>query len=223
MVPAAVILILLAYRPRQVLRLMLKLGLLLGVLVHFVAPAAIGGVISQLEPGHLNSALTTTDRTARYDAVTPDVLSHPLLGRGYESYDPQKYRILDNQYLALLITVGLIGLIAYLAIFGAMMLAAHTTIRGPDPRRASLALGAFATVAAIGIASALFDVLSFPHVPYLLFFVGAMIIALREPSPTPEPARLLVTRPVGHAGPTGGMGLSRPSSPEPAREPALAG
>jgi O-antigen ligase len=215
-VPAAAILVLLAYRPRQVLRLMLKLGLLLAVLVHFV--------INQLEPGHFNSALTTTDRTARYDAVTPDVLSHPLLGRGYESYDPQKYRILDNQYLDLLITVGLIGLVSYLAIFGAMMLAAHTTIRGPDPRRSSLALGAFATVASIAIASALFDVLSFPHVPYLLFFVGAMIIALREPSPTPEPARLRVTRPVGHAGgPAAAEGLSRPPSPEPAREPVLAG
>ncbi len=181
--------------------------------MHFVAPAAIGGVISQLEPGHFNSALTTTDRTARYDAVTPDVLNHPLLGRGYESYDPQKYRILDNQYLDLLITVGLIGLVCYLAIFGAMMLAAHKTIRGPDPRRSSLALGAFATVMAIAIASALFDVLSFPHVPYLLFFVGAMIIALREPSPTPEPARLRVTRPLGQAGPAGGVGLARPSSP----------
>ncbi len=222
-VPAAVILILLVYRPRQVLRLMLKLGLLLGVLVHFVAPAAIGGVISQLEPGHFNSALTTTDRTARYDAVAPDVLSHPLLGRGYESYDPQKYRILDNQYLDLLITVGLIGLVSYLAIFGMMMLAAHATIRGPDPWRSSLALGAFATVAAIAIASALFDVLSFPHVPYLLFFVGAMIIALREPSPTPEPARLRVTRPLGQAGPAGGVGLSRPPDPAPAREPVLAG
>jgi hypothetical protein len=225
-VPAAVILILLAYRPRQVGRLMLKLGLLLGLLVHFIAPAAIGGVISQLEPGHFNSALTTTDRTARYDAVTPDVLNHPLLGRGYESYDPQKYRILDNQYLDLLITVGLIGLVSYLAIFGAMMLAAHATIRGPDPRRSSLALGAFATVAAIAIASALFDVLSFPHVPYLLFFVGAMIIALREPSPAPEPARLRITRPVGHAGgPAASADLSGPPSPAPERErePVLVG
>lgn len=223
-VPVAVILLLAVYRPREVLGLMLKLGVLLGVLVHFLAPSAIGGVISQLEPGHINNALTTTDRTARYDAVAPDVLRHPLLGRGYESYDPQKYRILDNQYLDLLITVGLLGLVSYLAIFGAMMLAAHTTIRGPDPRRSSLALGAFATVAAIAIASALFDVLSFPHVPYLLLFVGAMIIALREPSPTPEPARLRVTRPVGHPGPTASAGLSRPSTqPSPAREPVLTG
>ena len=230
-VPAAVILLLIAYRPRAVLRTVGRLGVVLIVIVHFAAPAALGSVISQLEPGHVNSALTTTDRTARYDAVTPDVLRHPLIGRGYESYDPQKYRILDNQYLDLLITVGLIGALAYLAIFAAMMAAAQRTIRGPDPRRASLALAGFATVTAIAIASALFDVLSFPHVPYLLFFVAAMILALREPSPTPEPARLLIARPAGHAGPRAGVLVDeyRPDVEEPAprplapREPVLTG
>ena len=74
--------------------------------------------------------------------------------------------------LGLLITTGLIGLLAYLGIFAAMMSAAHRTIRGPDPKRASLALAAFAAVGVIALASGLFDVLSFPHVPYLLFFVG---------------------------------------------------
>lgn len=230
-VPGAVILMLIAYRPREVLRMVGRLGVVLVVLVHFAAPAALGSVISQLEPGHINSALTTTDRTARYDAVTPDILRHPLIGRGYESYDPQKYRILDNQYLDLLITVGAIGTLAYLAIFATMMGAAQRTIRGPDPRRASLALAAFTTVAAIAIASALFDVLSFPHVPYLLFFVAAMILTLREPSPAPEPARLLIARPTGHAGPRAGVGNrdGGPDGEEPAphrvapREPVLTG
>jgi O-antigen ligase len=228
-VPAAVILMLAAYRPRAVLRTMGGLSLVLLALVHFAAPAALGSVVSQLEPGHVNTALTTTDRTARYDAVVPDILRHPLIGRGYESYDPQKYRILDNQYLDLLITVGLVGTVCYLAIFGAMMAAAHRTIRGPDPRRASLALASLTAVASIAIASALFDVLSFPHVPYLLFFVAAMILALREPSPAPEPARLVPARPVGRVGPRPGLddlgpvpGPDEPAPRLPApREPVL--
>jgi O-antigen ligase len=220
-VPAAVILMLAAYRPRAVLRTMGRLSVVLVVLVHFAAPSALGSVISQLEPGHVNTALTTTDRTARYDAVTPDVLRHPLIGRGYESYDPQKYRILDNQYLDLLITVGLIGTLCYLAIFAAMMSAAQRTIRGPDPRRAALALASFTAIASIAIASALFDVLSFPHVPYLLFFVAAMILALREPSPAPEPARVVPARPVGHAGPRAGHDKPTPESgPGPEAPPA---
>ena len=181
--PVGAILLLVAYRPRTITRSLLGLALVLGVLVHFTSPGALGSVVTQLEPGHFNSVLTTTDRTARYDAVRPDVISNLLLGRGYESYDPHKYRILDNELLGLLITTGVLGLLGYLGVIGSMMTAAHRTIRGPDPKRASLALASFGAVGVIALASGLFDVLSFPHVPYLLFFIGAIIVVLRERSP----------------------------------------
>jgi hypothetical protein len=180
--PAGAMLLLAAYRPRAVARSLLALALVLGVLVHFSSPGALGSVLSQLEPGHFGGVLTTTDRTARYDAVRPDVLSHLLLGRGFQSYDPHKYRILDNEYLGLLITTGLLGVAAYLAIFAAIMSAAHRATRA-DVERSGLALAALASVGVVALASALFDVLSFPHVPYLLFFVAAMITALRAPAP----------------------------------------
>jgi hypothetical protein len=226
--PVGAIALLMIFRPRTIVRSLLGLAVVLGVVVHFTSPGALGSVISQLEPGHFNNVLTTTDRTARYDAVRPDLLSHPLLGRGYESYDPHKYRILDNEYLGLLITTGLLGVLAYLAVFVTMMSAARRTIRGPDPRRASLALAAFAAVGVIALSSALFDVLSFPHVPYLLFFIGAMIIALREHSPASQPVRSTVfpppPLPLGHVAapledpfePVGG-GASEPL--EPTRRP----
>jgi hypothetical protein len=227
--PVGAILLLIAYRPRTIVRSLLGLALVLGVLVHVTSPGALGSVLTQLEPGHVNNVLTTTDRTARYDAVRPDLLSHPLLGRGYESYDPHKYRILDNEYLGLLITTGLLGVIAYLAIFATMMSVAHRTIRGPDPRRASLALAAFAAVGVIALASVLFDVLSFAHVPYLLFFVGAMIVALRERSPASQPVSRRASRPrprpLGHTAiPLGALRPpegedSSPAPLQPGREP----
>jgi hypothetical protein len=83
--PLGAILLLVAYRPRTITRSLLSLALILGVLVHFTSPGALGSVLTQLEPGHFNNVLTTTDRTARYDAVRPDLVSHLLLGRGYES------------------------------------------------------------------------------------------------------------------------------------------
>lgn len=231
-VPGAVILLLAFYRPRDVLRTVGRLAVVLFVIVHFLSPGALGSVVSQLEPGHINSALTTTDRTARYDAVTPDLLRHPVIGRGYESYDPHKYRILDNQYLDLLITVGAVGTILYLLVFGAMIGAARPLVRDRsrhDPRRSSLALAAMAAVVSVAIGSALFDVLSFPHVPYMLFFVAAMILALREPSPAPEAARLKRAHPAGASGPPGaaipppGEALEEPALPPPAeREPVFA-
>ncbi len=99
-----------------------------------------------------------------------------------------------------------------------MMRAAHRTIRGPDPRRASLALAGVRRGRGDLLASALFDVLSFPHVPYLLFFIGAMIVALREPSPANEPVRLRAARPREDAGP-GGAGGGLDLSPLPADAP----
>lgn len=214
--PVTAILLLVAYRPRTVVRSLLGLAFVLGFLVHFTSPGSLGSVLTQLEPGHVNNVLSTTDRTARYDAVHPDLLMHPLLGRGYESYDPHKYRILDNEYLGLLITTGLLGTLAYLGIFATMMSAAHRTIRGPDPRRASIALAAFAAVGVIALSSALFDVLSFPHVPYLLFFLGAMILALREHSPATQPVRPPVARPLPL--PFGDLSMP-PHAPHPEPEP----
>ena len=214
--PAGAVLLLLCYRPRAIARSLLGLALVLGVLVHFTSPGALGSVLSQLQPGHVGGVLSTTDRTARYDAVAPDVMRHLLLGRGFASYDPHKYRILDNEYLGLLITTGVIGVGAYLAILAAMMSLAHGAIRDFAPRfrsypaargkrsaelsahpasdreRASLALAALACIGVVLLSSALFDVLSFPHVPYLLFFVAGMVIALRErhaPRVAEHPAR----------------------------------
>lgn len=221
--PAAGVLLLAVYRPRTVARSLLGLAVVLGIVVHITSPGALGSVLEQLEPGHVNTVATTTDRVARYDAVRPDIMSHLLIGRGYGSYDPHKYRILDNEYLGVLIAVGLLGLLAYVAILLAMMLLAHRSIRGPDPRRASLALAALASVGVILVASALFDVFSFPHVPYLLFFVGGLIVALRNRSPTAAPAAEPVRVRRGPPPPAPGGGGSPFILPFPAAAPEDAG
>jgi hypothetical protein len=181
--PTVGVLVLIAYRPRVVVRKLLPLALILGVVVHFSSPGAFGSVLNQLNPTAFNSVLTTKDRTSDYDAVRPDVMSHVLFGRGYQTYDGHKYRILDNEYLALAIGVGFVGLATYLLIFGVALSAAHPTIRGPDPRRASLALACAGAVAVMAVVTLLFDNLSFPHVPYLFFFIAALVVVLRERSP----------------------------------------
>jgi hypothetical protein len=174
--------VLLAYRPRPILRGLKLAALPMAVLIHFSAPGAIGSTLHWLMPGTFGSVHTTSDRLARYDAIRPDVMSHLLLGRGFQSYDPLKYRILDNEFLDLLIGVGAIGVLAYVVIYWMILRSAHRVARGPDPRRASLAVACAASVATALVANALFDTLSFPHVPYLLFFIAAMVLALQEQS-----------------------------------------
>jgi O-antigen ligase len=111
-------------------------------------------------------------------------MSHLLIGRGFQSYDPLKYRILDNELLGLLIGVGVIGLVSYLAIFGVLFALAHPMIRGPDPRRSAAALALQSAMVTTLVANMLFDELSFTHVSYLFFFLAAMVVALRVPTPS---------------------------------------
>jgi hypothetical protein len=175
--PAICVLVLLAYRPREMARLA-PLALLLVPLVHLTMPGALGSVVDQFSPDSVTRVNTTKDRVADYSAVKPDLVSRPLIGRGYGSYDQKRHRILDNEYLGLGISVGLLGVLAYLAIFATSFLSAHRAARSEDPERAppGLAIAAAILVALAG--GAILDFLSFPQLPYLLCFIAAIAFVL---------------------------------------------
>jgi O-Antigen ligase len=175
--PLVCVLVLTAYKPRAMLRLA-PLALVLFVVVHLTAPGALGGVIDQFAPGSVNKVNTTQDRVSDYEAVVPDVVDHPLLGRGYGSYDQKKHRILDNLYLTLAIGVGLLGLLAYLAIYVTSFRNANRVARSGDPDRAPPAMAAAAAIVVALISGALLDFLSFPQLPYLFCFVAAIAFVL---------------------------------------------
>jgi len=175
--PAVCVLVLLAYRPRPMLRLAPLAIVLFGV-VHFAAPGALGGVVDQFSPDRVGKVNTTRDRLSDYEAIRPDLASHPLLGRGYESYDQKKHRILDNQYLTLGIGVGLLGLLSYLAIFGTAFLSAHRVARSGDTDRAPPAMAAAAAIVAALVAGAILDFLALPQLPYLFCFIAAIAVVL---------------------------------------------
>jgi hypothetical protein len=176
--PTAGLLVLFAYRPRLMFRRMLPLAVVLFAMIHVLAPGAAGSVLSSLSIGKTSQTNTTVDRASDYDATWPDISQHLIFGRGYGSYDPHKYRILDNEYLGLAIMTGFLGLAAWLLVPLAAMTLAHPVIRGRDPAAATLALALTASVAVLTMALALFDGLGFPHVPYLFFFFCGLIAVL---------------------------------------------
>lgn len=181
--PVVCVLVLTAYRPRAMLRLT-PLALILFVVIHLTAPGALGGVINQFAPGSVNKVNTTQDRVSDYEAVVPDVVDHPLLGRGYGSYDQKKHRILDNLYLTLAIGVGLLGLLAYLAIYVTSFREANRVARSGDPERAPPAMAAAAAIIVALISGALLDFLSFPQLPYLFCFIAAIAFVLAHDQTT---------------------------------------
>lgn len=201
-IPAFVLLALFALRPRQLLRLA-PFGIVALALALAVAP----GVFSSVQEfGHADSRASTSGRTSDYPAIVPDLLSNPLLGRGYGTLDSARadtYRILDNEYLGEIYQVGVLGLIAFLAMIVTPLFLVRSVLRSDNPLRGPPALAAGAGCLAFGVASALYDILTFPQAPYLFLFMAAMCVCAasvevpeskgereREGS---QPRRLLVT------------------------------
>jgi hypothetical protein len=173
--PAAAVLLIVAYRPR-LLRWVVPGAVLMLPVVHVAAPAALGSIGSSLQ--NLLGSGSSQSRTSDYGSVLPDLLTHPVVGRGFGTIDPSRfdtYRILDNEYLGEAIMVGAVGVIAYLLVVVAALVVAHPVIRNRRSELSGPMLAAAAGCAAYGIGSGLFDVLSFPQVPYLLFFTAGMI------------------------------------------------
>ncbi|MHC5797837.1 O-antigen ligase family protein [Lacisediminihabitans sp. FW035] len=97
----------------------------------------------------------------------------PFFGRGFGTFLPQ-YRILDNQYFLLLIEVGLLGAILFVALITTAALSAGIAARGADdPLTQHVGFALVGSVVSGGILLALFDGLSFPQAAgTLFFFVG---------------------------------------------------
>ena len=98
-------------------------------MLHLLAPGAAGSLKQQFQPDRVTATNSTQHRENDYTAVLPDILSHPALGRGFGSYDSLKYRVIDNEYLSLLIAVGAIGTAAYLLMMFLGGAAAHRVAR----------------------------------------------------------------------------------------------
>jgi len=187
--PLVAVIVLVAFRPRM-LRQLLPVAVGLFVIAHIAAPGALGSVGDAILPQNLFNTDSAMNRQSDYSAIRPDVIDHPFLGRGYETYDQKKYRILDNQYLTTMIGTGALGVIAYFSIFLSIFLIAFRVARNRRGDDGSIAIAIAATTAALALGSALFDLLAFPQIPYLLcFFAGFAVVLSWDIAPSRAPAR----------------------------------
>jgi hypothetical protein len=183
--PFSAILTLAYFRRRELLRLA-PLGLVVLVVgVHVLSPGALGSIAGQLDSGRLGVA-TVSDRTSDYDAIRPDVWSDPAFGRGFGTYEHIRYRILDMEMLDRLVEGGVIGVSAYILLLASVVAVARRPIRRRDPRWSPVALSAAAASVSFLVMSFLFDVMSFPHCPYILLsMAGLLAVAARAPEEAP--------------------------------------
>jgi O-antigen ligase len=174
-----------AYFRRNELLKLAPIGVVGLLAIHALSPGALGSVTKQLHSNNLHVD-TVSDRTTDYDAVRPDFWSHFALGRGFGTYDHTSYRILDSEVLLRIVETGLIGLISYLLMSILIVAVARKTIRSRHPDWAPIALIGAAAAVGFAMLSSLYDVLSFPHPPYLVLCLAGMVAALVKPGAEEE-------------------------------------
>jgi O-antigen ligase len=166
----------------RLLRLVPVLVILVGA-VHVLAPGAIGSVTQQFTGGRLTAVGTTVHRLDGYDAIRPIVWSHPLLGEGIGGYNALENRILDNEILDEAITMGVLGVMAYVAMSVSVAWTALRLVVGArDSKYGPAAIaGACAGICFLTV-SFLYDSMSYPHTPYIfLSFAALVAVVARSP------------------------------------------
>ena len=188
--PIAVILTLAYFRRRELLTLA-PVGLVIAIVVTALSPGAVHGIISQFFRADSSSVATTSDRTADYDAVRPDVWTHLLFGRGFGSYNHDSYRILDSEILSRTIETGVLGLLAFLFVGVSVVLATRSTIARRESPYAPIALIGAASAVCFITVSTLFDVLGFPHATYIFLTMAGLVSVVvgKGVDPPPRPSR----------------------------------
>ncbi|MGZ5335937.1 MAG: O-antigen ligase family protein [Solirubrobacterales bacterium] len=179
-VPAAVVLTLVYFRRSALLKLA-PLGLVVLVIAMVLSPGALSSIADQFTRSDRAAVGTVSDRASDYDAIRPDVWSHLALGRGWGSYNHDSYRILDSEVLHRTIETGVLGLVAFLLIPLVVLAVARGAIVSRDHTAASVGLVGAAIAVVFFVLALMFDVLSFPHVPYVfLYMTGLVAVVILE-------------------------------------------
>lgn len=176
------------------------LGVLAGILVlsprwspqvrlyAVLAAAGLGAIMYSAVPGMAGTLKgmflgvaddsSTASRTNSYAAAFEIAQRSPFLGRGFSTFLPQ-YLILDNQFLGLLIELGVLGLAAFLVLVAMSIIIPWTTTgRSADAGLRQLGSAVSASVAATALTFAFFDGLGFPMSAGLMFMMFGVSASL---------------------------------------------
>lgn len=90
-------------------------GILMGVAMRAAFPGVLGTLLSSFLWAGEDPSIE--GRTNDYPRAMAYILERPWLGRGLGTFTPEQYFFLDNEYLNLLLTAGLVGAATLVAFF----------------------------------------------------------------------------------------------------------
>lgn len=155
----------------------LVIGLVGTVLFRAVSPGVLGTLLSLFR--RADDDPSVQGRTEDYDIVFPMIYRDLLTGRGAGTFMPERYILLDNQYLNTLVSTGIIGIIGFVGLFlGGMGVARGIRRRAKLDEDRHLAQALFASILACMVTSFTFDSLSFAQFSAVLSVLLGMVGAL---------------------------------------------
>ena len=171
------------WRPSRRLRMLAVVAI--GVLIMSAVTPNLFGSIVGLFTG-VEDDPSIASRTGSFDIAGEFIAQNPLFGRGLGTFLP-RYRIFDNQYLVLLVTVGIVGTLAFIAL-GVVAIATLLKVRtrSGDEATRDLSVALAASLAVGFVCLVMFDAFAFPMTMGALFLLlgvaGALRRLEREPS-----------------------------------------
>ncbi|MEL5991498.1 O-antigen ligase family protein [Microbacterium phosphatis] len=159
-------------------RAVLALGGLAAAVVAVIAvPGLFGTVVGLFAT--VDSDSSTLSRTNALARVPDFIASSPAIGLGFGTFLP-RYYIFDNQWVLILLELGVLGALAFAAmVLTAMWGAVSTVRRSPYTDVAALGRGVAASIATTAILFAFFDGLSFPISAGMFFLLIGLSGAIR--------------------------------------------
>ena len=168
----------------------LPIGLPLLIMMHLAIPGALGslhdafvpkgGLVAEQESdaGQLGSG-----RVADLGPALDQAAAKPVLGEGYGTRitdnNQAKANILDNQWLGTLLETGIVGVFAWVWLFGRIVRRLGTRARSDPAGDLGLLLtGLAASITAFAVGLFTYDAFSFIQVTYIMFILVALASVL---------------------------------------------
>jgi O-antigen ligase len=152
------------------------------------AGAAFAAAVFALVPGLLSTTLalfsgmatdpSTQSRTTGLQRIPEFMSTSPLVGSGFGLFLP-RYYIFDNQWVLIAIEVGILGLLAFGAFFGAGIWSARRARHSENRDLRLLGHALAASLFNVAVLFAFFDGLSFPIAGGVLFLVAGLCGSVR--------------------------------------------
>jgi len=162
-------------------------GLAAAALAWLVKPSLMSSFAALF--GQLGTDRSSLSRAGAYSEAVPYIAAHPWLGQGFQTFFPQTYFFVDNQYLTSLLETGVLGLLALVACFATGWFTARSArAEAADARTRDLGQCLAASIAAGAVCFASFDALSFSIAAGLFFLLLGCVGAAWRLGRTQQPA-----------------------------------